>query len=338
MKAILLKKIGEINQLKDNLIIEEFDNPIPGEDDVLIKLHYASLNHRDLWITKGLYSGIKLPVILGSDGAGIIEDSGSNVTTFKKGEEVIINPTINWGDNENFQNKNFRILGLPDNGTLAQYITVNQKYVFQKPFHLTLMESAAIPLAGLTAYKAVVVKAEIKKNENVLITGIGGGVASFAMIFAKALGANIYFTSGSNEKIKFAKDFGATDGFNYKNELWDEVLSGVVKGGIDAVIDGTGGSNINKIIKFLNYGGRIVNYGATAGNVPNFDIRKLYWKQIKLLGTTMGSDKDFREMINFVIELKLKPIIDKVYEFNDYIQAFERMNRSEQIGKIIIKI
>lgn len=338
LKAIILNKTGEINFLKDNLTIQEVKDLLPGKDEVLIKIHYAALNHRDLWITKGLYSGIKFPIILGSDCAGVIDKIGDEVAGFKKGDEVIINPGSNWGDNENFQSSKFNILGLPENGTLSQYITVPASKVYPKPEHLSLSESAAIPLAGLTAYRAVLVKANIKSGENVLITGIGGGVATFAFLFSKAMGANIFVTSGSNEKIKTAKQLGAFEGFNYQNEMWDEVLINILNNKIDAAIDGTGGDVISKIMNVVKPGGRIVNYGATKGNANNFDMRKLFWKQFVLYGTTMGSDKDFKDMISFINKYKIKPMIDNIYEFEDYINAFLRMNNSEQFGKIIIKI
>jgi NADPH:quinone reductase-like Zn-dependent oxidoreductase len=227
---------------------------------------------------------------------------------------------------------------LPENGTLSQYITVPASKVYPKPGHLSLSEAAAIPLAGLTAYRAVLVKANIKAGENVLITGIGGGVATFAFLFSKAMGANIFVTSGSNEKIKTAKQLGAFEGFNYQNEMWDEVLINILNNKIDAAIDGTGGDVISKIMNVVKPGGRIVNYGATKGNANNFDMRKLFWKQIILYGTTMGSDKDFKNMMSFINKYKIKPMIDNIYEFEDYISAFERMNFSEQLGKIIIRI
>ncbi len=338
MKAIVLNKIGNIEELHQNLIIQKLDNLSAGADEVIIKVHFASLNHRDLWIVKGQYANIKLPIILGSDGAGTIEEIGTDVKDFKIGDEVIINPGFNWGDNEDFRSKSFKILGLPDNGTLTEFIEVPSKFVYNKPSHLTLSEASAIPLAGLTAYRAVKVKANIKKGEDVLITGIGGGVSTFAMIFALALGANVYVTSGNEKKIEVAIKLGAKDGVNYKNEKWDEELQTKLNTGIDATIDGTGGSTISKILNVVKEGGRIVSYGATLGAVQNFETRKLFWKQLKFLGTTMGSDKDFKEMLNFVSKHNIKPVIDKIFEFEDYTNAFLRMNNSEQFGKIIIKI
>jgi len=338
MKAIVLNKTGDINNLHENLKIQNVEDLKPGIDEVLIKIHYAALNHRDVWICKGLYAGIKLPIILGSDGAGNIEDFGNEVTDFHKGDEVIINPSFNWEDNEDFRSKSFKILGLPDNGTLSEFIKVPSKYVYKKPDHLTLCEASAIPLASLTAYRAVLVKANIIKGEDLLITGIGGGVSTFALIFALALGANVYVTSGNENKIKAAIKLGAIEGFNYKNEKWDEELLEILNTGIDIAIDGTGGNIISKIMNITKEGGKIISYGATLGAVQNFETRKLFWKQLKFFGTTMGSDKDFKEMLNFISEHKIKPVIDKIFEFEDYINAFIRINNSEQFGKIIIKV
>jgi zinc-binding alcohol dehydrogenase/oxidoreductase len=338
MEAIVLNKIGNIEELHQNLIIQKLDNLSAGADEVIIKVHFAALNHRDLWIARGQYANIKLPIILGSDASGTIEEIGTDVKDFKIGDEVIINPSFNWGDNEDFRSKSFKILGLPDNGTLAEFIKVPSKYVYKKPGHLTFSEASALPLAGLTAFRAVRMKTNIKKGEDVLITGIGGGVSTFAMIFALALGANVYVTSGNEKKIEAAKKLGAKEGFNYKNEKWDEDLLKKLNTGIDVAIDGTGGNTISKILNVVKEGGRIISYGATLGAVQNFETRKLFWKQLKFFGTTMGSDRDFSEMINFISDNKIKPIVDKIFEFEEYINAFLRMNNSEQFGKIIIKI
>jgi zinc-binding alcohol dehydrogenase/oxidoreductase len=339
MKAIVLKNTSkDFANLQNNLIVTDFPERSLEDNEIRIKIEYAALNHRDLWITKGLYAGIKLPVILGSDCSGIITECGKNVNNFKSGDEVIINPSFNWGSCENFQSKDFKILGLPDNGTLREYISIDRKYVYKKPQHLKLEEAAAIPLAGLTAFRAVFQKGNITKNDKVLITGIGGGVSAFALLFSAAEGADVFVTSGSPDKISKAIELGAKAGFIYKNDNWTKDLMNFSGGGIDLIIDGTGGGNINSIMNIINPGGRIINYGATLGNIPDFDLRKLFWKQIKLIGTTMGSDKDFREMIEYITNKKIRPVIDTIYNFDDYISAFERMENSRQMGKILIRI
>ncbi|MBS1491995.1 MAG: zinc-binding dehydrogenase [Bacteroidetes bacterium] len=335
MKALVLEKIGDIKELKNNLVVKEIYAPVPKENEVIIKLNYASLNHRDLWITKGMYAGIKTPVVLGSDGAGVVaKGMGGNV---KEGGEVIINPTIDWGDNQDFQNKNFRILGLPDNGTLAEYVCVPGKNIYKKPQHLDLKEASAIPLAGLTAYRACFVKGNISKGDNVLITGIGGGVAAFALQYSVAAGANVFVTSGSNEKIEFAIKHGAIGGINYHDDGWEKRFK-EIHPKINVVIDGAGGDTLAKCLDICTEGGTIVSYGATLLAVKNFEIRKVFWKQLKIFGTTMGSDKDFSDMLNFIEKNKIVPIIDSEYSIENGADAFLRMDSGEQVGKIVIRI
>lgn len=338
MKAVLLKQIGKIEDLRRNLVIEELSLPKINDDEVLIKIKYSSLNHRDLWITKGLYAGIKLPVVLGSDCSGSIVEKGKNVTDFSIGEEIVVNPGMKWGESELHQGNNFKILGLPDNGTLEEYIAVGKSFIYKKPEHLTSAEAASFPLAGLTAYRAVFVKGDIKKNQNVLITGIGGGVSTFALLYAVKEGARVYVTSGSEEKIKKAIELGAKNGVNYRNEDWERKVIEESKGGFDLIIDGTGGDNIMKCLDVINPGGRIVNYGATSGKVHNFEIRKIFWKQVSLIGTTMGSDKDFSEMIGFIEKNKVTPVVDKIFDMENIHEAFMRMEKSIQTGKIVIKV
>lgn len=335
MKALVLEKIGDISELKSNLVFKEIYKPLPKENEVLINLKYAALNHRDVWITKGLYAGIKTPAVLGSDGAGVIEDANGSV--FKEGDEVIINPTIDWGEDEKFQNKNFRILGLPDNGTLAEFVCVPAKNVYPKPNHLDLKSAAALPLAGLTAFRASIIKAKISKGDNVLITGIGGGVATFTLLYSIAAGANVFVVSGSEEKIEFAIRHGAIGGINYKDERWEKRFK-EIHPKINKIIDGAGGETMAKCLDICTEGGTIVSYGATLGAVKNFEMRKVFWKQLNILGTTMGSDKDFSEMLNFIEEKKIVPIIDKEFELKDSGEAFLRMNKGEQTGKITIKL
>jgi NADPH:quinone reductase-like Zn-dependent oxidoreductase len=336
MKAIVLKQTGEPTELEKNLLIEERLEPQFSDDEALIKIKYAALNHRDLWITKGLYSGIKFPIVPGSDCSGIVYKTGINVKEFKEGDEVIVYPVTQWGESELYQSKNFRILGLPDDGTLREYISVHKSNIFKKPENLTMQDAAAIPLAGLTAYRASFVRNDIMENDNLFITGIGGGVSTFALTFGINIGANVYVTSGSDLKIEKAVKYGAKGGVNYKNENWDSEIIKMSENSINNIIDGTGGETFNKCLNILNPGGTIINYGATTGAVKQLELRRIFWKQLNVIGTTMGTMKDFREMINFIEEKKIKPVIDKVYDMNEAYKAFQRMSNSEQFGKILI--
>ncbi|MEO6695507.1 MAG: zinc-binding dehydrogenase [Ignavibacteria bacterium] len=338
MKAVVLNQTGPSANLSENISIEEVPVPEISEDEILIKVLSASLNHRDLWLTSGSYSKIKLPVILGSDCAGIIHSTGKNVKELTHGDEVIINPGMNWGADENFQSKDFKILGMPDDGTLSEYVKVHMNQVFRKPEHLTFEEASAFPLAGVTAFRCLFKKAQIKKFDNVLITGAGGGVAALALIFASKAGANVYVTSSQDHKIETAISFGAKGGVNYSRKEWEKEILKLMENNIQIVIDGNGGENINKFTEICNYGARIVCYGATAGSVNELSMHKIYWKQIKLMGSTMGSPGDFADMLSFINENKIRPVIDKVFKMNDIVKAFERMDRSEQFGKIIVSM
>lgn len=335
MRALVLERTGKSEDLKNNLVVKEIDRPVPKENEVLVNVKYAALNHRDLFITQGLYAGIKTPIILGSDGAGII--ANANGTDLNEGDEVVINPTIDWGNNEDFQNKNFKILGLPYNGTLAEYVSIPAKNIYKKPAHLSFKKATTIPLAGLTAYRACFVKGNISKGDNVLITGIGGGVATFALIYSLAAGANVFVVSGSNEKIEFAIRHGAIGGINYNDDNWEKRFK-EIHPKINIVIDGAGGETLAKCLDICTEGGTIVSYGATSGAVKNFEMRRIFWKQLKLFGTTMGSDKDFLDMLTFIEQNKVIPIIDKEFDLENGADAFKRMNRREQTGKIIVKI
>lgn len=330
MKSIIIKEIGKL-ELKENNI------PEINENEVLVKIKSASLNHRDLWIKKGMYAGIKPDVILGSDCSGIIEKIGNNVDKSFLNKEVIINPSCNWGNNQKVQSSKYTVLGLPDNGTLAEYVKIDKDNIVIKPEHLDFDSSSALPLAGLTAYRALFSRGQVEKKDKVLITGIGGGVALFAFQFALALGCEVFVTSGSDDKIQKAIEMGAKGGANYKTDKWEKDFSAKY-GKFDLIIDSACGNDFNKLIDISQAGARIVFFGGTTGSINNLSPQKVFWKQISILGTTMGSNEDFEKMIAFVNENKIVPVIDKVFNFNDFEEAFERMNKAEQFGKIVLKI
>ncbi|MBS1597581.1 MAG: zinc-binding dehydrogenase [Bacteroidetes bacterium] len=332
MKALVLP---EKNQ---PLILKDVPDLVPGYDEVIVKIHAAALNHRDLWIQKGQYAGLKYPITPGSDGAGVVAAIGSNVDPLLKGKEVIINPALNWGDNPAYQHpKNFQILGLPLDGTFAEYVKIPATNITSKPTQLSFEEAAAIPLAGTTAYRALFTRGRLRSNEKILITGIGGGVALFALQFALATNADVYVTSGSKEKIDRAIAAGATDGVNYKDEDWVEKLQEKA-GGFDVIIDGAAGDNVGHLLNLASPGGRIIFYGATRGNPANIEIRRIFWKQLNVLGSTMGNPEDFQDMVSFVNDHQLHPIIDEVFSFADGEKAFRKMDSAAQYGKLVIKI
>jgi len=310
----------------------------PIKDQVLIRLHNAALNHRDIWTWKEQSAVATGSVILGSDGSGVIEDVGADADPLLIGLEVIINPSLDWGINPIVQGNSFKILGFPDNGTFSDYMVISKKYVFEKPEHLSFVESASVPLSGLTAYRALFSKARLRSKEKVLITGVGGGAALWALQFAVAYQGRVYVTSGSDEKLAKAKELGALGGFNYKDTEWTQKAADESGGGFDIIIDSAGGAGFTNLIELALPGCRIVNFGRTSGNITDISTRLLYWKQISIHGTTMGTRDEFLSMLDFIEGRKLRPVIDKVFPLEQTEEAMNRMNKGEQFGKIILQI
>jgi zinc-binding alcohol dehydrogenase/oxidoreductase len=334
MKAVVLREIGK----PENLILEDVPDPIPAAGEVVVRLRAAALNHRDLWIVLGKYAGIKTPIILGSDGAGVVSSVGEGVDQSLIGKEVVINPSLDWGTNPAAQQLSYRILGLPDDGTYAEFVKVPATNINPKPSGLSFEEAAAIPLGALTAYRAIVTRANVKAGETVLVTGVGGGVATFAVQFSKHLGARVLVTSGSDEKIENAKKLGAEGGVNYKTEGWTKQLLALNDGkGPDVVIDSAGGESLEKSVEIAQPGGRIVFYGATTGLAKNLDLRRIFWKQLNLLGSTMGTAEEFAAMLKFYDHSDLKPVVDKVFPLAEAGAANRRMEEAGQFGKIVLR-
>ena len=303
--------------------------------EVKVSIRAAALNHRDEWCRKGLYPNIQDGIILGSDGAGVVEEVGDGIDLAWVGKEVIINPAINWGLDQKAQSKEFEILGMPRNGTLAEKAIVPADRLVLKPEHLSFEEAAALPLAGLTAYRALFYHGQVKHGEKVLITGFGGGVAQFAFQYALAAGAKVFASSSSKEKRSVATKLGAKDVFDYSEKDWAEKAL-KSSGGIDLIIDSAAGNTFNDLLQVLNPGGRLIFYGATRGNISELNARKIFWNQLKIQGTTMGSDQDFEEMVQFVKEQEIKPLIDQVFPFTECDKAFDRMRDGKQLGKIVL--
>lgn len=322
---------------KETIRCQEVTQPTPTEGQVLIKLKAAAMNHRDVYITQGLYPGVITPIILGSDGAGEIVELGTGVNHSWLHKSVVLNPSIGWEDAPAVQPKAYRILGMPDNGCFAEYITVDIDQVREKPVHLSWTEAAALPLAGLTAYRAVFSRAQLKEGERVLISGVGGGVALFACQLAIAAGAEVYVTSGSPKKIEQAVALGAKGGVSYKEENWHKNLLNLANGGFDVIVDSAGGDGFKYFLDLANMGGRIVFYGGTQGSFK-VSPQKVFWKQLSLLGSTMGNTKEFGELLDFVTQTKLIPIVDSLWKLEDGPAAFDYMDKGKQFGKIVFKI
>ena len=324
--------------LRDNSFqLEEVPKPILGEHQALIRIHYAALNHRDQWIREGQYAKIQLPAVLGSDGCGEVVEVFNDEDKHWMGKEVIINPNINWGNDTHFQSKEYQILGMPAQGTLAEYIVINVDRLHQKPNYLTNEQASAFPLGGMTAYNALFNKGKVEKGMNVLISGVGGGVAQFAFLFAMAVDANVYVTSSKENVLETCKNLGAKGGANYTQKDSVKNLAKSI-GGFDIIIDSACGDGMNELISTLKPTGKFVFYGATKGLPKELNMRPIFWNHLQLLGSTMGSDEDFFRMLDLCNEHHIKPILDKTFNFADAVAAFDRMKNSEQFGKIIVKI
>ncbi len=331
MKAIVLEAADK------PVVYKEVEKPVLKAGEVLVEVKAAALNRRDYWITIGKYAGIKYPVILGSDGAGIVVEAASEADKHLIGQEVVINPGYGWGDDENFQSDSFKILGLPDDGTLAEYVKAPAQNIYPKPQHLTWEQAAAFPLAGLTTYRALFVKGKAKKGDKVLITGVGSGTGTFALQWAVAAGCKVFVTSGSGEKIDHAKRLGALAGVNYKAQDWAGQLEHLA-GGFDVIIDSALGDCFAKLPDLCNPGGRIVIFGGTAGNIPPLNGRKIFWRQLQVIGTMMGSQADFKAMLDFLNKHEIVPVVDEVFALKDAAQPIHKMEDSTQFGKIVLTV
>jgi NADPH:quinone reductase-like Zn-dependent oxidoreductase len=249
----------------------------------------------------------------------------------------MINSSHNWGSNPKGQEKNFKILGLPDEGTFAQYVKVAARYLVDKPTHLSFEEAAAIPLAGLTAYRSLFSRGQVQAGEKILITGIGGGVALFVLQFALAAGAQVYVTSSWDAKITRATEMGALSGANYTSATWAEELKKQA-GGFDVIVDSAAGEGFARLIDLAAVGGRLVIFGGTRGAIKDISPQRIFWKQLSILGSTMGSEEEFDEMVQFINDKQLKPVVDTVFPWTEAEQALRRMDNKEQFGKIVLKV
>ncbi len=329
MKALKLVESKKI-------ALVELDKPQIGEGEALVKMTAVALNRRDQWIREGLYAGIQ-PAILGSDGCGIVEAVGSEKDSVWIGKKVVFNPNINWGENPEHQAVNYHILGMPSDGTFAEYLRIETHRLHEKPSVFSDEEAAALPLAGLTAYRAAFTHGGIREGKKVLITGAGGGVQQFAFQFALAAGAEVYATSGEENKMDVLKKMGAKAVFNYKEADWAKSAFKEAGSLFDVAIDCSGGETFATLVKLLGRSGRLVFYGATNGLPPSIDLYRMFFNQIRIQGSTMGNDEEFAQMLAFVTEKQIKPIISSVRPFDEIVAAFDEMKSGKHFGKLVVK-
>ena len=312
------------------LVLEERPSLEPRAGEAVVRLRAAALNHRDVWIRKGQYAGLKFPIVLGSDGVGTVVKGPDEWM----GKSVILNPALDWGPIEAAQGKGFRILGLPDDGTFADEVRVPVENLVEKPAFLSDAQAAALPLAGLTAYRALFSRAGLQSGERVLITGAGGGAASLGLRFAVAAGARVWATTSGEAKMRRAEAMGAVKAVDYRQPLWEADLGET----FDVAMDSAGGEGFLKLIDLAAPGGRIVFFGATAGDPSTLPTRKVFWKGLSLLGTTMGSPKDFAAMVAFVKKHRIVPDVDETFPVERADEALDRMAEGSGAGKIVLAI
>jgi len=322
----------------DGLQLLQIPVPKPKPDEVLIKVEAVGLNFRDLRMAEGSYSfKYKPDTIIGSDCCGVVVDVGHLVDEQWLNKVVIVNPIQNWGDDLETPSGDFSILGTPNDGVFCEYFAINVNRIIEKPTHLSIEEAAVLPLAGLTAYRAIFTKGRIISGETILITGASGGVAQLVILLALAAGAKVYVTSGTEEKIERAKSLGAFDGANYQKDDLGHFF-GSRNLTFDCIIDSAGGEQINGLLPLIKPSGKLVLYGAMNGKPSSFDLFTLYYNQLQIYGTLVGNDSEFADMINFVSAHQIRPIVDSVFRFTDIQLAFEKLKNKTHFGKIVLKL
>ena len=338
MKAIRVHKHGG----PEVLAIDDIDVPQIKDNEVLIRIKTASLNHLDLWVRKGI-PGLNLPLILGSDGAGIIEALGNSVSGNEKidsGKEVFIVPFRTdkpVGTNEELSEK-YEILGEHLNGTQAEFICVPADFVMPKPHHLTWDQTSAFPLAYMTAYHMLTKKIQLNENHSILIWGASSGIGSAAIQIAKLYGAEVITTSGSERKTEFAYKLGADHVINYRENNVAKMLLEITDGqGVDVVFEHVGVESWPASLRSLKKGGKIIVCGSTTGPKVHLDLRHLYIKHQQIIGSTMGNRMDLIELSQLIDQHKITPVVGESLHFTEIKKAHEILEKNQQMGKIVIK-
>lgn len=343
MRAAVIREHGGLEQVR----VEEISDPKCAEDEVVVNVRSAGLNHLDIWVRKGRGEGkLSEPHVLGSDAAGVVIAVGAKVKAVAVGDEVVLNPGISCGccdycnRGEQSECVSFGIVGLSRQGTFAEQVAVPARNVFSKPSHMSFNEAGAFVLAHLTAWRMLMTRAQLRPGQSVLIHGIGGGVALSALQLAKLAGARVIVTSSSDEKLDLAGRIGADHTINYEtgNDVVQYAKDLTSGAGVDIVIDTVGAATWPIDFSAVRRGGKIVLCGVTSDAEAVTDLRALYWNQLTIMGSTMGSNEDFRQMVKAVAVAKLRPVIDSVTPLENIADAMGKMEAAEQFGKIVLEV
>ncbi len=338
MKAVRIHEHGTIDVLKyEDLPVPKFNN-----DQLLVKIHAAAMNHLDIWVRKGI-PGVPLPCILGSDGAGEVVEVGKDVTKYSIGDRVMIQPLTFCGEcefckngKENYCNS-WGILGENQNGTQCEYIALNEVNIRPIPHHLNYNEAAAFSLVAQTAFAMLIRRANIQSGENVFVWGGTSGVGSMGIQIAKAVGCNVFTAVGNSHKVKAAEKYGVDEAANYSiTDIASWIMDKTNGQGVDVVMEHVGAATWKTSLSILGKGGRIVTCGATTGAKVNVDLRHLFYKQQSILGSTMGDIQAFDESMKMLEMKKIHPIVDKCFSMENIKDAHRYMENNEQIGKVIL--
>jgi len=340
MKAVVIHKNGG----PEALVYEDREDPKPRPNEVLIEVRAAAINHVDIWIRKGI-PGVTFPfpLIPGCDAAGVIRSVGEAVTGLAPGTRVTINPGISCGhcefcaDGFGSQCNTFSMVGENRDGSYAQLLTVPAHIVLPIPETLSFEEAAAAPLVTLTAWSMMVNKGRIRPGEDILILGVGAGVGTAALQIAKITGCRVFAAASTDAKLERAQALGADFLINYAKEEFDKKIRQLTdRRGVDVVVDYVGAETWVRSLRSARKGGRILTCGATTGYDPKTDLRQIFYRQLQVIGSTMGSPRDFFDAMRCVFRGQIKPVIDRVLPLSEARSGHEAIERREVFGKVVL--
>jgi NADPH:quinone reductase-like Zn-dependent oxidoreductase len=343
MKAVLLTRHGG----NEVLSIGSLPDPVPGPGEVLVRLTAAALNRLDVFVRNGIPGvPVAFPHVPGADGCGRVEALGEGVSGLSAGERVVLQPGLSCGacefcrDGEQSLCVDYGILGEHRSGTLAERIVVPRENVWRAPAHLTDEEAASFPLAAMTAWRMLVTRAALRPGESVLVHGVGGGVSAFAVQVARLAGASLVVaTSGSEEKLERARKLGADVVLDYRSvDVGKKVRELTGKRGVDVVVDSVGAATWRASLTAAAKKGRIVTCGATSGPNPEEEIRIIFWKQLSILGSTMGTHAEFGALLRAIERKTIVPVVDETHVLDDVRAAYERLESGAGFGKVVVRI
>jgi zinc-binding alcohol dehydrogenase/oxidoreductase len=332
MRAVRLVSCGEPPVFE----LTEAPEPVADAGQVVVRVVAAAFNRRDWWIWRK--PGTDVPVTLGSDAAGVVIGVGAGVEEVSVGDEVVINPTLGWADGEQIPTETFEILGAPRDGTFADQVVVPAANVAPRPPGLSWEQAAALSLAGLTAWRAVITCARAAEDSRILVTGAGSGVATFAVQIAAAVGCDVWVTTSTDAKLDRLRELGARGGVLYSQPGWGSALRDMAGAGFDAAIDSWGAEGWPETLQALRWGGVLVSFGDTGGETSTIPVSDVYWAWRSIVGTTMGSPEEYRALLEHVSRNAWRPVIDSVHPMEEIDAGARRLADRDRFGKVVLRM